>query len=169
MMFGRFTEEEVLAFLSRLREVEPPAHVHGRVLGPCRVWVGALTADGYANLVWHGQNLYGHKVALEIVTGRYPTGTVLHACDNRPCCNHDHLSEADAKANFDDMRSKGRDVPPPHPCGADHPESKLSSSDIAHLWTMVEHGYTQQEIADALHVSQPLVSGIVNGKARTCR
>lgn len=93
----------------------------------------------------------------------------MHLCDNRPCGSPYHLQDGDSRSNFDDMVSKGRYSPPPVMCGADHPESKLSDADVAHLWTMVEHGYTQQEIADALHVSQPLVSAIVNGKARTCR
>lgn len=166
--FGRFPESEIHAFLGRLVEVAPPPHARGKVKGPCRVYQGARTSDGYSNVWIAGRNIPGHVLMWELVTGRPPRQLLLHACDNRPCANFDHLSEGSALDNYEDMARKGRESQPPHPCGAAHPSAALDDAGLAEVERRLARGETQQQIADDLGVSQPLISAVANGKARTC-
>lgn len=53
--------------------------------------------------------LSAHRVAWQLGIGTIPEGLlVLHACDNRACCNPAHLFLGDDKANSDDMMQKKR-------------------------------------------------------------
>lgn len=50
-----------------------------------------------------------HRIAWMIVHGGVPEKMfVLHKCDNRLCCNPDHLFLGTHQDNMDDMVSKGR-------------------------------------------------------------
>ncbi len=50
-----------------------------------------------------------HRYAWELWIGAIPEGiNVLHRCDNRPCCNPQHLFLGTQKENMQDMHTKGR-------------------------------------------------------------
>ncbi len=50
-----------------------------------------------------------HRVAFYLTYGPIPKGVcVLHKCDNRPCCNPNHLFDGTKKDNTQDMIKKGR-------------------------------------------------------------
>lgn len=164
----RYPDSFIVSFWQRLQPELPPEHVRASVKGPCLVWTGALSREGHGKMSVGGQTMYAHRVAFEIAYEREPEGLLRHLCGVAACCNAQHLREGTDAQNLADQMAHGTYSPPPHPCGSDHPESKLSDADMAHLWTMHEHGYTQQEIADALKVSQSLVSQILTGKTRTC-
>jgi hypothetical protein len=58
-----------------------------------------------------GLNLHAsaHRISWMIVHGSVPDGLfVLHKCDNRLCCNTDHLFLGTHQDNMDDMKRKGR-------------------------------------------------------------
>ena len=50
-----------------------------------------------------------HRYSYEVFVGEIPAGmNVLHRCDNRACCNPDHLFIGSQKDNMRDMHAKGR-------------------------------------------------------------
>ncbi len=81
-------------------------------LGECWEWLGALTNKHYGHFsirkpkqIW----LYAHRTAYELTVGKVPDGLfVLHKCDNRSCCNPDHLFLGTNLDNVHDMLAKGR-------------------------------------------------------------
>lgn len=81
----------------------------------CWEWTaGGVIAVGhrlpYGRFWVDGKLRMAHRVSWELFRGAIPDGLfVLHHCDNAPCVNPGHLFLGDAKANTEDMISKGRD------------------------------------------------------------
>lgn len=49
-----------------------------------------------------------HRVVAALTRGLLEKDYVMHKCDNRICCNPDHLQVGTALDNFLDMVNKGR-------------------------------------------------------------
>jgi HNH endonuclease len=86
----------------------------------CREWQGPLTKQGYGQIgpTWIIEE-FGikgiHRLLAHLITGEEFTGRhqqVLHSCDNRRCCNGEHLRIGTAAENTAEMmaRGRGRDV-----------------------------------------------------------
>jgi HNH endonuclease len=93
----------------------------------CWPWCAAVNEKGYGRLTaGRGVNLKAHRVAYEQAKGSIPEGmSVLHHCDNPPCCNPNHLFVGTAKDNTDDMMSKNRGSVPPVALGEKHHNAKF--------------------------------------------
>lgn len=86
----------------------------------CHPWTGARRGqDGrygaYAIGPWGkpGTRYIGaHRVALELKLGRpiKPGYLACHSCDNRICCNPEHLWEGTPRDNALDSKAKGRNL-----------------------------------------------------------
>ncbi len=78
----------------------------------CWPWLGPLDTRGYGHTAYDGRNYRAHRLAYISVNGPIPThdnnSSVMHSCDNRPCCNPAHLSLGTHAANMADMKAKGR-------------------------------------------------------------
>lgn len=70
----------------------------------------ALSVDehGYGRVKRKGRSYKAHRYAWYLKHGYWPEKHILHKCDNRPCCNTEHLFEGNDKDNSDDKISKGR-------------------------------------------------------------
>lgn len=82
--------------------------------GVCCRWTGAVGSTGYGKVGWSvdGKATYRdtHRLVLELKVGRELSRGewALHACDNRMCCNPEHLRVGTAKENQEESWAKGR-------------------------------------------------------------
>lgn len=75
----------------------------------CWEWQ-ASTTMGYGQFRLHNKILRAHRLAWSMANSKHiPEDLlVMHSCDNRKCCNPDHLSLGTHQDNVDDMVAKGR-------------------------------------------------------------
>lgn len=121
----------------------------------CHEWQSTLHRSGYGKFWLNGRQAYAHRIAWELVNGRAPEGMrVLHRCDNRRCVNPEHLFLGTDRDNVRDMHSKGRAWG----------RRKLTNGAVKNVLAMLASGQSQQQIANAVGVSQITVSRIKLGR-----
>lgn len=76
-------------------------------LSGCLLWQGPATANGYGRLRFAGRAWLAHRLAWQAAHGPIPAGAILcHRCDERRCCNPDHLFLGTAETNMADLKAK---------------------------------------------------------------
>ena len=71
----------------------------------CWPWIGGITGAGYGQCYFFGRYdaMGAHRVAWILSNGKIPSNLwVLHKCDNRSCCNPNHLYLGTPKQNQKD-------------------------------------------------------------------
>lgn len=76
----------------------------------CWNWIAGTQSKGYGSFgIGDCKTALAHRVAFELDTGINPDGyCVMHSCDNRKCCNPNHLRLGTIADNNKDMKNKGR-------------------------------------------------------------
>jgi hypothetical protein len=138
----------------------------------CWEWQGAVTSGGYGNLRWHGKSVQAHRLAYMLARGRIQLETmfkvgdraktyrrfVLHKCDNRRCCNPQHLFLGSLRTNLLDAYKKGRKVQPK----SEHVNAKLTPAQVHEIRDRYDSGSDfQVPLAKKFGVSQRVISLIV--------
>lgn len=115
------------------------------------------TRNGYGIIGYEGVTRYAHRVSWEAFNGPIPGGLfVCHKCDNRRCCNPDHLFLGTQKENLEDMWAKGRASTSEQ--RATQGNAKLSPEDVRAIRALYDAGFSQQSIADFFSIHQTAVS-----------
>lgn len=69
--------------------------------GPCLLWPGRLSAQGYSRMKRGTKGVFGHRVAYEMFRGPIPEGlTIDHVCRARACVNPWHLDAVTIQENL---------------------------------------------------------------------
>ncbi len=126
----------------------------------CWLWRGHVSPEGYGK-IWGGRELGiptgAHRVSYEIHKGEIPKGmVVMHSCDNRGCCNPDHLSLGTDADNARDKVAKGR-----HSFGARRYNAKLDDAKVRHIRTSPE--IKTADFVRMYGVSQSVITNARNG------
>ena len=135
----------------------------------CWVWRRATIPNGYGRLRWQGHKVLAHRFAAYlhgvIETPRANGVLVLHKCDNRLCCNPEHLFLGSHADNTRDAVAKGRQFLPDNR-GAHSANAKLSPSDVVLIRDAYSAGgISQQQLASQYGVHQMTISKVVRGSS----
>jgi len=157
----------------------------------CWPWTAALTHDGYGRFGWGGTTHISHRIAFRMEVGEIPEGLcACHSCDNRKCCNPNHIWLGTHWDNVLDKMAKGRykegakkrgpEWIANRPRGDDHPfrknprlpcfgegvnTAKLDSSDVIKIRKFYATGkYGMKSLAMRFGVSAWNIKYIVDGK-----
>jgi len=137
----------------------------------CWNWTAHLSG-GYGQLKIEGEMVSAHRYAWSSVNGPVPDSMmILHKCDNKLCCNPEHLYCGTAKDNMRDKSRRCR-MPsiPPEVLGAGM--VKLHEGEIwliRKLWKEGKQFLTQTKIAKMFKVTQSTISHIVNSTSWLCK
>lgn len=138
----------------------------------CWPWLGTIEKDGYGVFKTCGRQWRAPRWVLQQKLGRdlAPGEVTRHACDNRACCNPDHLLVGTPADNTRDMRERGRHLhgdrhwtrqQPERVRGERNPASRLTASDVLVIRQSYAAGARQVALAAQFGVSQPLISAVV--------
>ena len=111
----------------------------------CWAWLGTRT-NGYGSVPtgvpkkW----MYAHRVSFALHKGS-PKGLVCHECDNRECCNPEHLYEGDYKSNMEDVVARNKNP--------DLFNRKRTPALVKRAMNLKEEGWTYRAIGKELGVS----------------
>lgn len=127
----------------------------------CWLWVGKLNHSSYGRFWMEGREMMAHRYSFEITYSQIPDFlSVLHSCDNPPCCNPDHLFLGTIADNNFDMRSKDR-----HARGERHGHAKLSQEEVLEIRRLSREGIAHSQIRGMIgnKISRQSVSRILSG------
>lgn len=70
----------------------------------CWNWLKSLYPNGYGQVRYYGKSSYSHRIAYLLAKGNIENDLVVrHKCDNRKCCNPEHLELGSYSDNTIDM------------------------------------------------------------------
>ena len=145
----------------------------------CWEWTGGKKVDGYGifgsirDKKLNNKYQTSHRMSWLIHYGEIPIGLfVCHKCDNRVCCNPDHLFLGTQKENIADMIKKHRYVKGKiykgiESCqyGENSPFHKLTTEKVLEIRKYKETGnYSSKVLGDVYGVSGTTIDKICNGE-----
>ena len=115
-------------------------------------------AWGYKYFRYNKIRYRTHRASYIAFVGEIPKGMlVCHSCDNRACCNPEHLFLGTHSDNNKDCSKKGRKIKPSN--------SKLNNKKAIKIRNMYLSGnYTHQILADKFKVSCTTITHVINNK-----
>jgi len=168
-------ERAIHRFWTRVNKYGPtPAHCPE--LGPCWLWTGSFVTGGYGAF-WHaGRSTTAPRFAWLLAHGPIPKGqSVLHRCDNPPCCNAErHLYLGTVVENVRDMHARGREAraerhgrrtkPDLTARGSGHGCAVLTEGDVLQIREEYAQGAMQLDLAGRFDVERSTIGAIVRRK-----
>lgn len=159
-----------------------------KIENECWQWIGKINNAGYGEFVEgiNGKKIIhlSHRKSYEIFKGEIPKGLcVCHSCDNKKCCNPEHLWVGTQKENIQDAKRKGR-LPDqkgrkhteetkkkfkfrkgPDKKGEKHHMAKLTENDVREIKKLLETKIKRNEILKMFKITRPYLYAIKSKKA----
>lgn len=138
------TEQEVKAKVPKLLYDK----INFRTINECWEWNSSLTRKGYGqfNTKINGVKLGNgaHRMMYKLLFDPNISSSiyVLHRCDNRKCCNPNHLFLGSLQDNNADRHNKGRTA-----CGIKIKTSKLTNEKVLEIRDKLNKGEKVSQIA----------------------
>lgn len=121
----------------------------------CWGWRGSKYPNGYTRMGCIGRPM-GHRVSWIIHFGPIPNDKIVcHKCDNRECCNPDHLFLGTQSDNLHDMHTKNRGMK-----GENHINSKLCTNQVLDIKKQLKQGLSYSTISKKFNVSIGTIGAI---------
>lgn len=144
-------------------------HIDQRSKGECWDWQGSLGAGGYGSTSsFEFGTSKAHRVAYMYANNTTLTSEqhVMHSCDNRKCCNPNHLSVGTHADNMKDMKEKGRRK---GICvGADNGRAIVNQEQADEIRRIyAKGGISQEKLGNRYGLTQTAVSAIILNKRFT--
>ena len=127
--------------------------------GDCWIWAGHQNDTGYGFFDVDDTYFRVHRVSFFLAYGDPKQYLVCHSCDNRLCCNPEHLFIGTDKDNMLDRDKKLRVS---H--GERHPRTKLKTADVRKILAL-KGTLQNKEIAVLFGITMGCLSGILQRKA----
>jgi len=129
----------------------------------CWEWVGACDSGGYGRMGLDGKYHPVHRLAYKSIYGNISDKiNVLHTCDNRKCCNPNHLFLGTDKDNAIDKVRKGRQQ---RLCGELNGRCKLTNEQVKEIRILYStNNYSYTQLSNKYNVTKANISNIINYK-----
>lgn len=135
-----------------------------------RCWAWCVCKRNGYGIVWMNNKLiYAHRFSFalnnpyEITLDDMCGCEVCHECDNRECCNPEHLFLGEHRDNVDDMHNKNRQAN-----GDKNGRAKLNQEQVIQIRNRYKNEQiTQKQLGIEFGVAQNAISQIINNKRWT--
>ena len=134
----------------------------------CWPWIGSVTENGYGRTWINDKGYYAHRVIFNLANpnmielsapkNKKAQGFLMHTCDNRICCNPNHLRVANLRENNLDAHVKGRVK---HKFGGEHHRSVFTNEQIEKIVFLRQNGATAKIIAEKLNAKKATVKSLL--------
>lgn len=122
----------------------------------CWEWNGNPRENGYMRTTFFRKNWYIHRASFFVFNGGITEGLdVCHHCDNRKCCNPNHLFLGTRKDNMQDALNKGRTAK-----GFELPQTKLSADDRLRISVFCNLGFSYKHTALIFNVTRQTIGNV---------
>jgi len=129
----------------------------------CWEWNAFVNKNGYGQIGFRGALVYAHRAAWTLANGPIPDGLfVCHKCDNRKCCNPEHMFLGTFEDNMNDKVQKGRQA---RPIGEKSPTSKLTWEQVREIRERYKNETIMQSVlAKEYGVSASAISHVITNR-----
>jgi len=124
----------------------------------CWIWTAGKNSKGYGAIKVDGRMVYAHRLSYEMANGAVEI-CVLHRCDNRVCCNPEHLFVGTSADNCCDRHEKNRDAR-----GVTNGKAKLDPESVRGIRRLRRDGLTLVLIAEQFNVCFSTVGLVCRGE-----
>jgi hypothetical protein len=138
----------------------------------CWEWQGCVNSNGYGSMMVSQKSYSAHRIIYALTfPGRINFSApkdkslkqfILHKCDNRLCCNPNHMELGNYNDNNKDAAKKGRSKAPR---GAEHKKAKLTQEQAEQVRLIHKTGLTFVQIGKMFNIHANNISRIVKFRA----
>jgi hypothetical protein len=140
----------------------------------CWEWQGCKNNTGYGSITISQKVYSAHRIVYALtypytIDFRAPKNKslkqfILHKCDNRLCCNPNHMELGNYNDNNKDAANKGRSNAPK---GANHAKAKLTQEQAEQVRLIHKTGLTYVAIGKMFNIHANNISRIVKMRGYT--